>query len=71
MPENGYPFFWKGILSAYYTTPHNTKEAIESIQQALVLGLPPILLTPLYWLEHDRPKWFSHYARPLLNEYRI
>ena len=71
MPEKGYPFFWKGILSAYHTTPSDAKDAIESIQQALVLGLPSILLTPLYWLEHDRPDWFSQYARPLLDQYGV
>jgi tetratricopeptide (TPR) repeat protein len=71
MPEKEFPYFWKGILSAYHTTPSDAKDAIESIQQALVLGLPPILLTPLYWLEHDRPDWFSQYARPLLDQYGV
>jgi len=71
MPEKEFPYFWKGILSAYHSSPSDAKDAIESIQQALVLGLPPILLTPLYWLEHDRPDWFSQYARPLLDQYGV
>jgi len=41
------------------------------IKQSLELHLPPTLLTPLYWLEKDRPSLFVNYARPLLLQYNI
>ena len=43
--------------------------AIEAINTALAVGLPPLLLAPLYWLENDRPNFFSEYAAPLLLRY--
>jgi hypothetical protein len=42
-------------------------EAIQAIEKSLEVGLPPVLLTPLYWLEKDRPEVFVSYAQPLLD----
>jgi len=33
--------------------------------------LPPILLTPLRWLEQDQPTFYKDYAVPLLARYQI
>src|SRR5205814_5046307 len=55
-------YFWKGMLFAYYYQGHShqrEKMAMEAIEKALEVGLPPILLTPLNWLEHDNPTFFE------------
>ncbi len=39
--------------------------------QALEAGLPPVLLTPLYWLEQDRPEIYQSCAVPFLVQYGI
>jgi Flp pilus assembly protein TadD len=62
-PEEWDAYFWQGIFSASLT---QTKEAEELIDKALKLGLPPSLLTPLYWLEMSQPQFFRHYVKPLL-----
>ena len=67
-PEQWDTYFWQGIILAYY---RQTEEAKRSINQALDLDLPPVLLIPLYWLEHVVPRFFQAYARPLLNEYDL
>jgi tetratricopeptide (TPR) repeat protein len=64
-------YFWKGMLLAYYRGQSHAEEAVTMIQQSLEAGLPPILLTPLYWLEKDRPSLFVKYASPLLLQYNI
>ena len=63
-------YFWKGMLSAYYYRgrPHT---AIESIEKSLAVGLPPVLLTPLHWLEKDLPDFYEQYATPLLARYSV
>ena len=33
--------------------------------------MPPVLLTPLYWLEKDAPEFFVQYAKPLLDKYDV
>jgi len=65
-PQEWDAYFWKGMLSAYYYRgPSHAEGAITMIERSLAVGLPPILLTPLYWLEKDRPDLFVKYARPL------
>jgi tetratricopeptide (TPR) repeat protein len=64
------PPFWNGMLSAYYH-PGRSQIASEAVEKALALGMPPILLTPLYWLQRDRPDFFKRYAQPLLEKYKI
>src|SRR5258708_26341265 len=41
--------FWKSMLSAY-AHPRGFRQVVRAIKQSLRLKLPPILLTPLYWL---------------------
>ena len=61
-------WFWKGIVCAGLG---RDATAMESIEQALKAGLPPILLTPLYWLEQDSPNFYQEYAEPLLKRYGL
>ncbi len=71
-PEEWDAYFWKGMFSAYYYRGQaRLEEARAMIEQALSVGLPPVLLTPLYWLEKDRPDFFEMYARPLLERYGV
>jgi hypothetical protein len=58
-------YFWKGMLCAYFY-PGRNLAATEALGKALEMGLPPVLLTPLYWLEKDKPNFFKKYAAPLL-----
>lgn len=65
-------YFWKGMLLLYYYRgASRDRDALASIEQALDLGLPPILLTPLYWFERDRPDMFEKELRPLLEKYGV
>jgi len=41
------------------------------IEKSLTAGLPPQLLTPLYWLEKDLPDLFVKYVKPLLLRYNV
>ena len=55
--------FWKGIACAYL---RRDDEAIDALKQALVLGLPLVLLAPLHWLEADRPDFYQKYTQPMI-----
>ncbi len=71
-PEEWDAYFWKGMLSAYYYRGRfHIEETRAAIEQSLTKGLPPILLTPLYWLEKDLPDVFVNYAKPLLLRYEV
>ena len=67
-PEGWDAYFWKGMLCAYLG---RSLTAMEAFEKALEVDLPPLLLTPLYWLEKDRPNFFSKYAAPLLARYNV
>jgi len=65
-------YFWKGMLLAYYYRGRlHFEEAKMVIEQALTLGLPPVLLTPLYWFEKDNPTFFKQYAGQLLEQHEL
>ena len=70
-PQEWDAYFWKGMLLAYYRGQSHAEKAVSMIKQSLAVGLPSILLTPLYWLEKDRPGLFVNYARPLLLQYNV
>ena len=61
-------YFWKGMICAYLG---RFMAASTAINKALESELPPVLLTPLYWLEHDRPDFFHEHARPVLEKYGV
>ncbi len=44
---------------------------MEIFRKALEVGLPPVLLMPLYWLERDNPAFFARCAKGLLEEYDV
>jgi tetratricopeptide (TPR) repeat protein len=60
--------FWKGLFCAYLG---QDAEATKAIAQALEAGLPPILLTPLYWLEQEQLDMYQAVAVPFLVKYDI
>ncbi len=60
--------FWKGMTCAYLC---QDTLALESIEQALQAGLPPILLIPLFWLEQESPHFYRKYAEPLLKRNQL
>jgi tetratricopeptide (TPR) repeat protein len=62
-PEMHDAYFWKGMVCA---TLVQDEKAIAAIERALKLKLPPVLLTPLRWLEQDKPDFFREYVGPLL-----
>lgn len=64
-------YFWKGMLCAYYYPGGKYHASEEAIEKALDEGMPTILLTPLFWLEKDRPEFFEQYARQLLEKYGV
>lgn len=60
--------FWLGMT---YFMLNQEEEARVAIEQALALEMPPILLRPLRWFEHDRPKVYEQFIKPLLNAYDL
>ncbi|MFL5657090.1 MAG: tetratricopeptide repeat protein, partial [Ktedonobacteraceae bacterium] len=69
-PEEWDAYFWKGMLYAYYYRGRNqVKSARVLIEHSLEMGLPPLLLTPLYWLERDRRDVFVTHMKTLLEEH--
>jgi Flp pilus assembly protein TadD len=66
-PNEADAYFWKGMSLA--SLGHDN-EAISTIEQALALDIPPVLLSPLQWLQDERPDFYQRYALPLLNRYR-
>jgi hypothetical protein len=42
------------------------QEAIGALEHSLALGLPPILLAPLNWLEQEKPEFYENYAKAFL-----
>ena len=65
-PENWDGHFWAGLVAA---SSGKDQEAKTAIEKALALKLPPVLLTPLRWLEQDQPAFYKDYAAPLLARY--
>jgi tetratricopeptide (TPR) repeat protein len=62
-PNEWGTYFWVGITSA---SLGNNKEAIDAIEHALKLGMPPVLMTPLHWLKESQPEFYQHHALQLL-----
>ena len=63
-PDEWDAYFWQGMNLAQLG---RDKEAIEAVEQALKLDLPPDLLSPLRWLEQERPEFYQKHALPLLD----
>jgi tetratricopeptide (TPR) repeat protein len=61
-------YFWKGVICA---SLRRDEEAIAAIARALELKLPPVLLTPLRWLDEDRQDFCEKHVEPLLTRYNV
>jgi hypothetical protein len=46
-------------------------EAKEAIEKSLELNLLPLLLSPLRWIDQDRPDFYRKYAVPLLARFEM
>jgi tetratricopeptide (TPR) repeat protein len=60
--------FWKGVACAYL---ERYEDAVDAIQTSLANDMPPILLSPLKWLEKDVPNFYFQYGQHLLLEHEI
>jgi tetratricopeptide (TPR) repeat protein len=58
--------FWYGLTCA---SLGRNEDALAALEKALTLGLPPILLAPLRWLEQDKADFYEQYAKPILARY--
>ncbi len=67
-PEEWDAYFWKGMT---YASLRRDEEAMMTIEKALELELPPILLAPLRWFEHDRPDFYQKHVVPLMARYDL
>ncbi len=67
-PHASDPYFWKGMT---YASLGREEEAIASIEKALELELPLVLLTPLRWFEQDRPDFYQKHVVPLMARYGL
>ncbi len=65
-PESWDAYFWRSMA---YVSLGWDSEAQAVLDKALALGLPPVLLAPLRWLEQARPDFYQQYAVPLLSRY--
>jgi tetratricopeptide (TPR) repeat protein len=61
-PDDWAALFWKAVLKA--DRGHN-QEAVDLLKQALLKGLPPIMLQPLKALK-DNPEFYATYVAPLI-----
>lgn len=67
-PDEWDPHFWTGVVAALQGELQAAQQAIE---KALEVGLPPLLLAPLYWLKLTRADFFEQYACGLLQRFGI
>ena len=59
-------YFWRGVI---YATVRRDEEAVASLQYALALNMPPILLAPLQWIKRERPDFYAQHVLPLLKRH--
>jgi tetratricopeptide (TPR) repeat protein len=65
-PEEWDAYFWKGMACA---SLGRDEEALTALEKALAVGLPPVLLSPLHWLEQDKQDFYKNYVLTLLTRY--
>ncbi len=61
-------YFWDGLVEA---SLGRDEDAIADVKKALEIGLPPVLLTPLRWLEQERVDFCEKYVKPLFARYEL
>ena len=62
-PGAGSAYFWKAMALALL---EQYEMVITLIRKVLELDLPPVLLSPLQWLEESRPDLYQDHVKPLL-----
>jgi tetratricopeptide (TPR) repeat protein len=67
-PKDWDPHFWIGLIAAMTGEPEVARQAIE---RSLELGLPPLLLVPLSWLQVAHADFFEMYGRDLLQRFGV
>jgi hypothetical protein len=68
-PEAQEPYFWQGLIRSYFV--EQWRDAVSSLEKALTLGLPPVFLSPLRWLEQDCYDFHEKYVAPLFAQYKV
>jgi tetratricopeptide (TPR) repeat protein len=66
--ESWSAYFWKSMICA---SLRQDEEALTALNKAIALGLPPVLLTPLNWLEQERSDFYEKYVVPLVVRYNV
>jgi len=67
-PESWDAYFWQGLT---YASLEKNSEAMISIEKALAVGLPPVLLTPLRLLEQTKPDFYIWLFKPFFEKYNL
>jgi len=62
-PGAGSAYFWEAMALALL---EQDEMALTLIRKVLELELPPVLLSPLQWLEESRPDFYQDHVMPLL-----
>ncbi|GCF11829.1 tetratricopeptide repeat protein [Dictyobacter arantiisoli] len=58
-------YFWKGMISASLA---HEDEALASLQRAVALKIPAVLLSPLHWLQHEHADFYIKHASTFLRK---
>jgi tetratricopeptide (TPR) repeat protein len=61
-------YFWNGLVEA---SLGRDGQAIAAVEKALKRGLPPVLLTPLRWLQQERLDFCEKYVKTLFDGYKL
>ncbi len=61
-------YFWLGMVEV---SLRRDDIAIDIVENALKIGLPPVLLTPLRWLEQERSDFYEKYIVPMFSRYKL
>lgn len=63
LPHEPAAYFWQGIFAA---SLGKDNEALDLFGKALELGLPPVLLSPIRWLDPVNPRFYQMSGQALL-----
>ncbi len=58
--------FWQGMIASF----QGQQIGIYSVEQALEMGMPPALLSPLHWLERDQPQLYTQHIVSRLTSFQ-
>ena len=64
-PGAGSAYFWEAMALALL---QQDELALTFIRKFLELDVPPVLLSPLQWLEESRPDLYQNFVKPLLTQ---